>query len=67
MLKDCKEEKNQACIQKAKDVFFENKRKTTSQNNHPKGEGNKDKSNGYSCSGFGKESAANGAIATSDG
>ena len=64
-LKDCKEEKDQAKIQKAKDAFFENKRKTSAQNHRTRGDGGKDK--GYSRSGFGGNKGANGLITTSDG
>ena len=63
-LKDCKEEKDQARIQKAKDAFFENKRKAGGPNNPARGDGGKEK--GYSRSGFGKQ-GANGLITTSDG
>jgi len=64
-LKDCKEEKDQAKIQKAKDAFFENKRKAGAQNNRTRGDGGKDK--GYSRSGFGGNKGTNGLITTSDG
>ena len=65
-LKDCKEEKDQAKIQKAKDAFFENKRKNGAQNHRARGDGGKDK--GYTRSGFGGgNKGANGLITTSDG
>jgi hypothetical protein len=64
-LKDCKEEKDQAKIQKAKDAFFENKRKAGAPNNRTRGDGGKDK--GYSRSGFGGNKGTNGLITTSDG
>ncbi len=42
-LKDCPKEKDQARIQKAKDAFFENKRKAGAQNHRAKNDGGKDK------------------------
>ena len=64
-LKDCKEEKDQARIQKAKDAFFDNRRKAGAQNHRNKGDGGRDK--GYSRPGFGGTKSANGLITTSDG
>lgn len=65
-LKDCKEEKNQARIQKAKDAYYENKKKNGSGNYQPRGDSGT-KSNGYSRSGFGKTTAANGVTITANG
>ena len=65
-LKDCKEEKNQTRIQKAKDAFFENKKKNNGGGHQSKGDG-ENKPKGYTRSGFGKESSANGVITTADG
>ena len=64
-LKDCPKEKDQARIQKAKDAFFENKRKAGARNHRAKNDGGKDK--GYSRSGFGGNKSANGLITASDG
>ena len=64
-LKDCKEEKNQAKIQKAKDAYFENKNKNGGGNRN-RGDGGA-KSNGYSRSGFGNTTAANGVTVTANG